>query len=655
MIVFKTVAAKLVFSVLGLMACFLILLGFQYQSRSHEITARYESDLSALIEFLKRPSEDLLFTGNSKSLDEISEKIVGKGIVGALTISDQKGIEVYRAPMKLPTESKVREISLTQTLDEGDLAIVPELTSDQVKTKALGVMTIYLDHTEMDAATRDLRIQLLILVSITLLSGVLTVALAIKIISNPLKKIQQAMQLIQRGHYDATLNINQRDEIGQLAQLVNDVSLDLCRKRQQHKEQMKEITNAHTEYTNSQIEKNTVLDRLLEGVIPALSEAMDSVRMIKDQEGLKLNLSRSVFFALGLTQETKDLVSSYSDQVVFSPERMSFLDMVDRVRDTLTHLAEHKGIIVEPRIDAKPELRNHFVIVDNVRITRLFSHIYEMIDLKTSTSVKVDSIWIILDGVESDKINATVLLQVGGSDLSTDFIQSVNHFLATDISDDSISRFRADYERFANDFNASNFAVQLYTVIGLKKIIDSLRGNYTIINLGSQRTLHTFTCAIPASQSEDAINERLHQFTRNLNQQVCIIGSAQFIRAQRSRLFGADESISYIHYDKVTKQDLSTQVHYIIDLMSDRMVGQAIAKEIIELRSTTHNVCAALASSDYRNNTGYTELGFDYGFDFSLCETVSIGDIQRIRSRKKLTERNDALKEIFKKIQEDEL
>jgi HAMP domain len=653
-----TIAAKLIVGLVTLMLVFLTIYTLEYFQDVRSIERRYDNNLNTLTQFLKRPTEDFLFTGNEKNLAQLAQAIIGNGIIAAIAVRDSKGLLMAEWPASPNRALPEKEIALYRSFTEGDLSLfdgVPQDSASQSvqseQNHLLGTLIISLDHSDKETAFSQLTRHFVIVILLTLLSAWLCIYFTLKKIAMPLKTIQSAMLSIKNGHYDSRISNTQDDEIGQLSTLVNDVAKELHGKKMKQQDQMREITKAHLEMTKSHIEKNTLMDKLLEGIIPSLQVAMETLDLLHDKPAIQKNLTHSIIAALSLTEETRDLVSSHANQLIVCPEKMKFGDMVQRIKEFVTYLAESKSVNIPLEVDIKGELLNHYVVIDRVLFARLLTHIFEFINAKMSESIQVKRFWMIFDSTDTDKITVNFILRIANSHLSPVFIHAINSYFESDGKENAAAQLRTIYTYLVNDNKSANYGVHLHTIFSFKKIIDAMSSRYALISDDKHEVLHTFSCSVPCAASLQALDDLLPERRQKHRQKLCIVGDVQFLRNIRGNLLGADHHISFDSFDTAERSPLSTETHYLIDCITDSDRGLDFSKRVIALNSTTHNVAAAISSQNFRDAP--FDYGHDLSFDLFVCEPIRQQDIQKICNKKRIRERNTEVEKIIQKLKLD--
>ena len=160
-------------------------------------------------------------------------------------------------------------------------------------------------------------------------------------ITEPLRRLGKAAEGIAAGRYGETVPVEQKDEIGQLAETFNHMSLSLKEAVQLRQRFLADA--AHELRTPLAVIQGN-LEGMLDGIVPADEKTLSSLR----EEALHLNR---------LIQDLRELSLAETGQLPLVKEEVKLHVLAARAVGMLQPLAEEKQVVLQAEAAEVPALR----------------------------------------------------------------------------------------------------------------------------------------------------------------------------------------------------------------------------------------------------------------------------------------------------------
>lgn len=143
-----------------------------------------------------------------------------------------------------------KERHLFQQIDIEDVPYVLYLNGINAIGERIGYLSIYynIDKIQREKTRIFFMFVMMLLVSIALMAVLLNIFL-FRALVKPMKILRKAMGRVEAGELGATVKVTSRDEVGDIAEAFNDMSLNLLHQRNEidrHRENLEELVNERT-------------------------------------------------------------------------------------------------------------------------------------------------------------------------------------------------------------------------------------------------------------------------------------------------------------------------------------------------------------------------------------------------------------------------
>lgn len=160
-------------------------------------------------------------------------------------------------------------------------------------------------------------------------------------ITEPLRRLGKAAEGIADGRYGETVPVEQKDEVGQLAETFNHMSLSLKEAIQMRQRFLADA--AHELRTPLAVIQGN-LEGMLDGIVPADEKTLSSLR----EEALHLNR---------LIQDLRELSLAETGQLPLVKEEVKLHVLAARAAGMLQPLAEEKQVVLQAEAAEVPSVR----------------------------------------------------------------------------------------------------------------------------------------------------------------------------------------------------------------------------------------------------------------------------------------------------------
>ena len=223
--------------------------------------------------------------------------------------------------------------------------------------KILGVLDVIvsLDSMHEQLATNRFKITTLTLVMLVLVSTIL-VLITNKLISLPLKKLLRQTEKIAEGDLESTVEINSRDEIGELADAFDTMTQKLCTARaeledwgknlkEKVEERTRELNQVQTQLIRS--EKLASLGELVAGIAHEINNPLTGIliysSLISSDARLDQELKGDLDVIVRETERCANIVRGLLDFARESIPRKTWTSL-DSIMDAALSLVEHQSL-----------------------------------------------------------------------------------------------------------------------------------------------------------------------------------------------------------------------------------------------------------------------------------------------------------------------
>jgi signal transduction histidine kinase len=192
--------------------------------------------------------------------------------------------------------------------------------------------------------------------ALILLSLLATLMLSRRIL-RPLESMKTAVHLMRGGDLTQKLEINSRDEIGELAVAFNDMAADLARIKQLRRDMVSDVAHElRTPLTNIRCQIEAMQDGLVTPQVSNLASLHDEV-MLLDK----------------LVDDLRDLALADAGQLKMEMQSISLGNAVNQVIGALGHRLADRNIILSVSIpDALPQ-----IVADPLRLGQVLRNLFE--------------------------------------------------------------------------------------------------------------------------------------------------------------------------------------------------------------------------------------------------------------------------------------
>ena len=311
---------------------------FLYGDKGREL-AKTDNTFSRLLEDIKGPHQKLhesakkierIGSANPEAKEffetetlpnlEVTQNILGqiKGHVQELIASTNKARNIYASETVPALES-------VQTL----LSNINNTTSENIMTDA-----------EMIAEARQTRMGVIIFILVAIPIGVLLAFIIARGIKNPLQKVVDTIQQVERGVFQFRVGLNQKDEIGQLAYAVDRMSDGLNKKADLADEISKGKLDVQVELAS----EDDQLGNSLKKMVSVLREVINNVRLASD------NVTSG---SQAMSSSSEEMSQGASEQAASAEEASSSIEqMTANIRQNADNAMETEKIAIKTAEDA---------------------------------------------------------------------------------------------------------------------------------------------------------------------------------------------------------------------------------------------------------------------------------------------------------------
>lgn len=640
----SSISAKIILLILFVATLALTNIVMIYRKQIQDAELRHEQNIATLIDYLRIPVEDAIFTGNITNLERLANRTIASGAISAIVIEYPDGKHIASYPEKIDYTKPASEVEVYQSFDNVDFALEAGPKS-KPSQKPIGSMIVYLNDTDEVNSRNALKFDLVVSsVIILLLVGLVYFCIRVFFIK-PLAHVFQSAASILDARYDDVVALSQSDEIGDLSNYLKKIADDFSTRDKLQKGQLREIINTNAELTRFQKEKNEVMDRLLDGVTPSLQEAMSTITFLQDKPSVQANLTKSILFALGRTEETRAILAAHSKRISSAPEKIGVSEFFELTAEYINFFSEKNNVPIFLKMDRPLEFSKYFLIIDKQKMMRFFAHIFDLVNSRSLVPTTV-SILIMFSKVSADEITIDLIVRESNHEVTDKTCSLINVFFAGQGKDQDVSDLKNSFEYSQQPGH------YIFTLINLKHLLSVSKARYAILRSGSNEVIHNFSFNIYASEDAIKIETRIKDILNSTIQDLCVIGANHFIKQIMHRHYSQTEHIKFMSYELASSMIFKPDTHYIVDLINDRAQGLSISKRIVATRSNTHNLAAVVSSNDSRKNSLIAWCDVD--FDMFFYDAISDDDLQKIISRKHVSDTKQAMSAIMNQIQRPE-
>lgn len=291
--------------------------------------------------------------------------------------------------------------------------------------KIIGTYEIILSMNDSYNAFYEKVIDLIIISIIGLLFLIISILFLLRIfIVKPILFFRDTARLIGEGDLEKQIKIYSKDEIGELSDAFNKMTLNLKKYRNEineYNEKLKDLIDQKDEFIGQLGHdlKNPL--QPLVGLLPVMIEIEDDP---KKKEHLKI-MYKNVEYMKNLIIKTLQLARLRSPAVHFDIEEVNLRKLVENVIETEKINLKEKNILLENKVD-----NNTYVKVDQIRMTELLSNLLSNAIKYTPENGGL----ITIDSIDNNGI-ATVKIKDTGIGMDEDEINNVfNEFFKADQS-----------------------------------------------------------------------------------------------------------------------------------------------------------------------------------------------------------------------------
>ena len=265
-------------------------------------------------------------------------------------------------------------------------------------------------------ATFDAQMRTLITVSVACLIVLIlwSTYLLRRTIVNPIRKFRNVAQLVGEGKLDEKIQINSRDELGDLAATFNQMTTDLKTSRQKimkYSETLEGLLKQKDEFI-------TQLGHDLKNpLMPIVGLSPLILAKVQDPE-LQKHLTiiiRNARYMRDLILKTLELASLRSQTVEFTLESFHLFDMVKQILENQDHLFAENHVVVQQHIP-----KDLLLHADKLRFEELMNNL-----LTNAVKYTPGSGGVITIGATQDERFITVSVQDTGIGMTRDQIDQV--------------------------------------------------------------------------------------------------------------------------------------------------------------------------------------------------------------------------------------
>lgn len=181
----------------------------------------------------------------------------------------------------------------------------------------------------------------------TSIAIILIIIIANQIV-NPLKRLSNAMKVIENGHFDVNINVTTKDEIGDLSKAFNSMTKKI-------KNLIKEV------YTNKLTQKDLELKMLQNQINPHfIYNTLESIHMMAeindDSETAKMAIYLGKIMRYGLSESTKmvtvaDEINNLKAYIMLQESRYDNIEKIDINIDSNLFTAQIMKLVFQPIIE----------------------------------------------------------------------------------------------------------------------------------------------------------------------------------------------------------------------------------------------------------------------------------------------------------------
>lgn len=235
-----------------------------------------------------------------------------------------------------------------------------------------------------------------------------------KVIVNPIVRFRDTAKIFGKGDLDARVEINSKDELGDLAKAFNQMAKDLKESRDKIQDYNQILENLLQQKDDFIGQLGHDLKNPLQPLIGLLPMLVEQETDPEKKETLEL-MNQNAEYMRDLIFKTLQLAKLRSSKIKFDFEKLNLKTEVSKIISTEKISLKQKNIVIENKVN-----ENINVIADKLRLAEILKNLIS----NAGKYIESDSGKIIIDAKEEDKI-VTVSIKDTGIGMSEDQIKKL--------------------------------------------------------------------------------------------------------------------------------------------------------------------------------------------------------------------------------------
>lgn len=414
---------------------------FIYQNNVALNDSLYEKS-NAILNQLALSSEYGLISGNIDYLKDLSIQLLKNE-------TELKNIKVYNQSQELilelhsPTTDEQELFELNKniyaspkafdTFDQDDDLHVDTTaitTREAIPQQAIGSITIGVSTHVLKSKQMSILQSSLLLTLIALLLGIIAAYFTSLNITKPLSKIMATVQKISAGNFQAKNQLNNKGEIGQLAQNIDVMANTLKQSKQALDEHIAQLTTAREHAEQANIAKTEFLTLISHEIRTPLNAVSGMLQALEEDTSLNNLQARYTKVGLDAAHHLTSLIDDIMDfsmldvgNISIENKDCNIKDIIQQIIANFSIVAQQKNLQLSISHHGETTLQNSDVFIDPTRLKQiLINLIGNAIKFTPQGTIEVHTDW---QALSDQQLQLTISVKDSGIGIAEDELKNI--------------------------------------------------------------------------------------------------------------------------------------------------------------------------------------------------------------------------------------